>query len=116
MVESCNRRPASFPAHDDRRIAFVEVIPGIGRNLGIAIANPAASANDVTLTLRDAAGAGTNTVVTVSVRGRVDIFDTSGKPMAVNLNGTSASTFTYSLQPAATFVLAPRDANGQSPF
>jgi hypothetical protein len=206
---------------------FVEVIPGIGRNLGIALANPAASANDVTLTLRDAVGTGTNAVVTVSVppqqqlarfltdlfpdgvigagfrgslrlqsstplsvlglrfsgtefstlpaagntssagiptrtltagsaafsplpgvigganavilpqfamsggwatqialvnntgalaSGRVDIVDTSGKPMAVNLNGTSASTFTYSLQPAATFVLAPRDANGQSPF
>jgi hypothetical protein len=48
--------------------------------------------------------------------GRVDIFDNLGNPMAVNLNGSTQSTFTYSIAAAGSFVLAPRDANGQSPF
>src|SRR5262249_38302784 len=35
---------------------FADVFPLIGRNLGIAIANPSNSANTITLTLRDANG------------------------------------------------------------
>jgi hypothetical protein len=51
-----------------------------------------------------------------TITGRVDVFDTNGNPMAVNLNGAVQSTFTYSILPNGTFVLAPRDANGQPPF
>jgi hypothetical protein len=50
------------------------------------------------------------------ITGRVDVFDTTGNPLAVDLNGATQSTFTYSILPNGTFVLAPRDANGQSPF
>jgi len=32
------------------------------------------------------------------------------------LNGETKSTFTYSIPVGGTFVMAPRDANGQSPF
>jgi hypothetical protein len=53
---------------------------------------------------------------TAAITGRIDIFDNLGNPMAVNLNGSTQSTFTYSISPAGSFVLAPRDANGQSPF
>ena len=51
-----------------------------------------------------------------TIRGRIDIFDTSGNPMAVKLNDTTESTFNYSIPAMGTFTLAPRDANGQSPF
>ncbi len=196
---------------------FVEVIPGISRDLGIAIANPGAISNQITLTLRDQAGAAATSPVTVVLQpqqqlarfikelfpasaigagfrgsvqmqsatpfsalalrfsgavfstlavsgvsvsgvptrtidtnnvggtsaivlpqfamsggwatqialvndgsstaaGRVDVFDTSGNPMPVSLNGVSQSTFTYSVPAGGTFLLAPRDANGQSPF
>jgi hypothetical protein len=206
---------------------FVEVIPGIGRNLGVAIVNASGSTTTVTLTLRDANGAvagnpvflsfqpyqqmarfvnelfppdivgtgfrgslrlqsatpfaalglrfsggefstlpfaiattvsnpGSRTLVAgptpssplggtvggptalilpqfamsggwatnialvnnsgTAITGRVDIFDAAGNPMAVDLNGGTQSTFPYSIFPNGTFVLAPRDANGQSPF
>lgn len=42
--------------------------------------------------------------------------NTFGGPVAVTLNGTTQSSFTYSVPPRGTFTLAPRDANGQSPF
>ena len=51
-----------------------------------------------------------------TISGRVDIFDTSGNPMAVTLNGVTQSSFSYSIPPSGTFVLAPRDASGQTPF
>ncbi len=35
-------------------------------------------------------------------------------PMPANLNGKTRSTFTYSIPLGGTFVLAPRDSNGQS--
>jgi hypothetical protein len=206
---------------------FVEAIPGIGRRLGVAIANPNSSTNAVTLTLRDdngtiagtpqtitlqpqqqlarfvdelfdsntigaafrgnlriqsslpfsvlglrfsgqdfstlpvagtasgagipartlAAGTAANTPAAGTVggpaasilpqfamsggwatqlalvntagttaTGRIDIFDPSGNPMAVRLSGAMQSTFNYSILPGGSFVLAPRDANGQSPF
>ncbi len=205
---------------------FVEVIPSISRNIGVAIANPGNSVNAVTLTLRDesgivlgspanisvsahqqvakfvselfgdviangfrgslrmqsatpfavaglrfsgaifstlpvavtasvagvpsialAAGAAANspaagnaggpTAVIVpqfaiaggwatqialvnntnaTVVGRIDVFDANGTPMAVKLNGETRSTFTYSIPVGGTFVLAPRDQNGQSPL
>jgi len=48
--------------------------------------------------------------------GRIDIFDQSGNPMPVRLNGVTRSTFSYAIAPGGVFTLAPRDANGQSPF
>jgi hypothetical protein len=48
--------------------------------------------------------------------GRVDIFDTSGTPLAVNLNGANQSTFGYSIPANGSFVLGPRDTAGQLPF
>ena len=193
---------------------FVEVIPDIGRNVGVAIANPGGSTNTVTLTLRDANGNSVGGSVTVplqprqqvarfvnelfpgdvvgsgfrgslrlqsstafavlglrfsgaefstlaaaagstvsgvpareniggseaiilpqfaisggwatqialvnnagrTITGRIDISDTAGNPMAVKLNGLTQSTFSYSIPANGTFVLVPRDSNGQSPF
>jgi hypothetical protein len=48
--------------------------------------------------------------------GRVDVFDTNGQPLAVKLNGAMQSTFTYSIPVGGSFVLAPRDQNGQTPM
>jgi len=51
-----------------------------------------------------------------SLVGRIDVFDTSGNPMPVKMNGETRSTFTYSIPVGGTFVLSPRDSNGQSPL
>ncbi len=51
-----------------------------------------------------------------AVSGRIDVFDTTGNPLAVKLNGSRQSTFKYYVPANASFVLAPRDENGQSPF
>jgi hypothetical protein len=51
-----------------------------------------------------------------TITGRIDVFDATGKPMPVKLNGQTQSTFTYSIPAGGTFVLAPRDSNGQSPL
>jgi WD40 repeat protein len=53
---------------------------------------------------------------TSTITGRIDVFDVTGNPLPVKLNGATQSTFTYSIAGGGTFVLAPRDANGQSPF
>ena len=50
------------------------------------------------------------------IAGRIDIFDTAGNPMTITLNGTEASTFTYSIPAQGNLLFAPRDSNGQSPF
>jgi len=51
-----------------------------------------------------------------TIVGRIDIFDASGSPLAAGLNGETRSTYTYSIPVGGTFVLAPRDSNGQSPL
>jgi hypothetical protein len=51
-----------------------------------------------------------------AISGRIDILDVSGNPLVVVLNGLTQSSFAYSIAPGASFVLAPRDVNGQSPF
>jgi hypothetical protein len=53
---------------------------------------------------------------TSTITGRIDVFDVAGNPLPVKLNGATQSTFTYSIAAGGAFVLAPRDANGQSPF
>jgi subtilase family serine protease len=185
---------------------FVDVIPGIGRNVGVAIVNPGTAANVVTLTLRDQNGIASGSPVTLTLSahqqiarfvtelfpagvigtgfagslrlqsssgfgvlglrfsssefstspvgvtatssdttqmialpqfamgggwatqlalvnnssstasGRVDVYDTSGNPMPVDLNNSTQSTFTYSIPAGGSLLLAPRDSNGQSPF
>lgn len=185
---------------------FADVIPGIGRDLGVALVNRQSSAISVNLTLRDAAGntAGlpvavallpnqqvarfvtelfspsvvgsdfrgslrlqssgafgalglrfsgsefstlpvvvtspdpvSNSTITLpqfaigggwatqialvnnsgSVNsGRIDLYDSTGSPLTVTLNGLTQSSFTYAIPAGGAFLLAPRDANGQSPF
>jgi hypothetical protein len=51
-----------------------------------------------------------------AIAGRVDVFDSAGNPLPVKLNGETRSSFTYSIPVGGTFVLAPRDSNGQSPL
>ena len=53
---------------------------------------------------------------TANITGRIDIFDMSGNPLAMTLNGVTQSTFLYSISASGTFILTPTDANGQSPF
>jgi len=55
-------------------------------------------------------------MTSTAISGHIDILDTSGNPLAVKLNGATQSTFVYSIPARGTFLLAPRDANGQSPF
>jgi hypothetical protein len=51
-----------------------------------------------------------------SITGRIDIFDSTGNPLAVKLNGATQSTFAYSIPSGGAFTLAPKDVNGQPPF
>jgi hypothetical protein len=51
-----------------------------------------------------------------AISGVIRVYDTSGNPLAVTLNRSTQSSFSYSIPAGGTFVLAPRDANGQSPF
>jgi hypothetical protein len=184
---------------------FIDVAPAIGRNVGVALANPGSTAATVTLTLKDKDGNAAGSAVTISLApqqqlsrfvnelfsattlgqqfvgslrvqsssslgvlglrfsgtefstmpvgvntagtattaivlpqfamgggwatqialvnsstatmsGRVDLFDTSGQPMALKLNGSAQSTFSYSIAAGGALILAPRDANGQTPF
>jgi hypothetical protein len=183
---------------------YADLIPAIGRNLGVAFANPSSGANGLTLTLRDANGNVVGNPVTLSlapqqqmarfvnelfpsavigsnflgslrvqssaplsvlglrfagpefstlpvaasttadsgplmlpqfamgggwatqlalvnnnaatISGRINIYDTSGNPLPVTLNGVNQSSFSYSIPAGGTFVLAPRDTNGLSPF
>ena len=53
---------------------------------------------------------------TSTVTGQVEIFDTNGNPMTVTLNNAAQSTFRYSIPAGGTYILAPRDANGQTPM
>ena len=53
---------------------------------------------------------------TSTITGRVDIFDQSGNPMVVRLNGATQSTFSYTIAARGSLTFAPRDSNGQSPF
>ena len=53
---------------------------------------------------------------TATAKGRIDIFDQSGSPRPVTLNSVTQSTFSSAIPAGRVFTLAPRDANGQSPF
>ena len=50
------------------------------------------------------------------ISGRVHIFDQSGNPMPLRLNGVTQSIFSYTIAPRGSLTLAPRDSNSQSPF
>ncbi len=54
---------------------------------------------------------------TAALTVRVDLFDQAGKPLDVELNGTTAHTFTgLTIQPHGVLILAKRDRNGDSDF
>jgi hypothetical protein len=184
---------------------FVDVVPGIGRDLGVAIVNPSSTPNSITLIMRDQTGAVAGAPASIllqaqqqlakfvtellpatttgaafrgtlefqsatpfavlglrfsgtdfstlpvagaaaapssaavilpqfamaggwatqialvnrsasTAQGTIDIFDSSGNPMAVTLNGVTQSTFVYSIPTGGVSMLAPQDVNGQSPF
>jgi len=52
----------------------------------------------------------------VSATGRIAWFDKAGQPTNVTMNGETASVFQYTVPPNGSFLLAPRDAHGQTPF
>jgi hypothetical protein len=52
----------------------------------------------------------------VATTGQVALFDSTGKPIEVTMNGETASVFSYTLPPSGSFLLAPRDSRGQTPF
>ena len=86
------------------------------------LSNNRATANNGTIFPQFALGAGWATELVLvntnalTISGRVDVFDSSGNPMKVTLNGVTQSSFGYSIRPSGIFVLAPRDASGQTPF
>src|SRR5262249_14001962 len=47
---------------------FADVIPGVGRLLGVALANPGSTANTITLTLLDTSGAAAGTPITIKLQ------------------------------------------------
>jgi hypothetical protein len=51
-----------------------------------------------------------------SATGRIAWFDKDGQPTNVTMNGETASVFQYTVPPNGAFLLAPRDAHGQTPF
>jgi hypothetical protein len=50
------------------------------------------------------------------ISGHIDIFDSNGNPLVIPWNNQHNSSFTYTIPPHGTLMLAPRDSNGQSPF
>jgi hypothetical protein len=99
----------------------VPILPGIPASVPL-LANGTVGGTNAIMFPQFAMGGGWATglslvnATSVTLTGRIDIFDTSGKPMSVLMNGTTQSTFTYSIAPNGMFLLAPRDSNGQSPF
>jgi hypothetical protein len=98
----------SLPARSSSNAAPVPAldIGGIGAVIFPQFAIGGGWASQVVLT-NTAAGLAT---------GRIDIFDSNGQPLSVKLNGELKTTFKYAIPAGGTFVLAPRDANGQSPM
>jgi subtilase family serine protease len=72
---------------------FVDVVSGIGRNVGVAIANPGTAANVVTLTLRDQNGitAGVPVTLTLSANQQIARFVTELFPAGVIGTGFAGS-------------------------
>jgi hypothetical protein len=51
-----------------------------------------------------------------AAQGTIALFDSTGNPMTVTMNGVTQSSFLYSMPAGGVFMLAPQDTNGQSPF
>ena len=51
-----------------------------------------------------------------TITGRIDVLDTAGNPMSVDLNNTFQYSFVYSIPAGGAFLLAPRTQNGQPLF
>jgi hypothetical protein len=64
---------------------FVDVIPGIGRNLGLALANPGSGPNTINLILSDVSGAavGTPVAITLQAQQQLSRFVTDLFPQSV---------------------------------
>src|SRR5207237_7751008 len=73
---------------------MVDVVPGIGRNLGVAIAHPSSTTNSITLTLRDEAGSVAGTPVTITLQPQQQ----SAKFVTELLPGTTGAAFRGSLE------------------
>ena len=51
-----------------------------------------------------------------TMTGRIDFLGGDGSPVTLKFNGSSKSSFTYSIPAGGTLIFAPRDQNGQSPL
>ena len=52
----------------------------------------------------------------VTTRGQIAWFDANGNRLTVSMNGVVSNVFLYTIPPGGSFVLAPRDSRGQTPF
>jgi hypothetical protein len=73
---------------------LVDVVPGIGRNLGMAIVNPSSTTNTITLTLRDEAGSIAGTPVTITLQAQQQ----SARFVSELLPGQTGAAFRGSLE------------------
>src|SRR5262249_26821631 len=82
---------------------FVEIIPSISRNIGVAIANPGGGTNAVTLTLRDESGIvlGSPAIVSVAPHQQVAKFVSEVFGADVISNGFRGSLRMQSAMPFA---------------
>ena len=89
---------------------LVDVVPGIGRNLGLAIVNPASTTNDITLTLRDEAGSLAGTPVTITLQAQQQ----SARFVTELLPGPTGAAFrgTVELQSSTPFAVLGLRSNG----
>ena len=51
-----------------------------------------------------------------TITGRIDVLDTAGNPMSIDLNNAFQYSFVYSIPAGGAFLLAPRTQNGQPVF
>jgi hypothetical protein len=107
---------------------FVDVAPGTGQNLGVAIVNPAEHESSVTMILRDANGspAGSSAVVRLQPREQIarfvsEVFPDAGRPVfrgSLRLQASSPiglvalrfSSTSFTIQPAANLAVAEPNA------
>lgn len=107
-------RGQNFSTLPVRNLSGVHAVPTVSAGVG--------GANAVILA-QFAIGGGWATEIiiantsTTALTVRVDLFSNAGLPLTATLNGQSASSFTnITVPPMGVFILAPRDANGDSDF
>jgi hypothetical protein len=116
---------ASFSAQEVGNIGTLSVVPIRALTAGAVADSPRAGtiggSNAIVLPQFVLGGGWATKIALVnssssSATGRIDILDTNGQPLVVKLNGANQSTFVYAMPAGGTFVVAPRDLNGQSPL